>query len=73
MGPLKYARALLPLSPTKVALLHRFNWYRNIAGGWTHPHCLDYMTKSEISVMSLERLEFALQHGSQAPYIEPNR
>lgn len=73
MRLLKYVRSLLPLPASKVAMLHQFNWYRNMTGGWTHPHCLDYMTNSEISAMSLERLEFALQHGSQAQYIEPNR
>ncbi len=48
------------------SLLECYGWYRNMTGGWTHPHCLDFMSRSEICSYNLEQLRYKLEHGSQA-------
>ena len=50
----------------KRKLLERYRWYRNIAGGWTHSHAMDYMTFWQIRRCNLNQLEYKLKHGSMA-------
>lgn len=50
----------------KRKILEDYGWYRNMHGGWAHPHVMDYMTFVEIWKYNLEELEYKLQHGSQA-------
>lgn len=51
----------------RLQLLDSYNWYRNLTGGWTHPHCLDFMSRREILKLTPAQLDYKLQHGSQAP------
>lgn len=54
----------------KRTLLKHYGWYRNLYGGWTHGHMLDYMEPVEIARLTPAQLEYKLQHGSMA--ILPN-
>lgn len=47
-------------------LLQQYGWYRNMAGSYAHPHCLDWMSSKEIRALTVEQLEYKLQHGSRA-------
>lgn len=47
-------------------LLESHGWYRNMLGGWTHPHCLDFMSWSEIRSLTPEQLTYKLHYGSNA-------
>lgn len=47
-------------------LLDHFNWYRNLTGGFTHPHCLDFMSRKEILSYTPAQLEYKLRHGSMS-------
>lgn len=51
-------------------LLESHGWYRNLGGGWTHPHCLDFMSPLEIRRLSAAQLAYKLEHGSRAPLPE---
>lgn len=59
MGSLQIARA-------KRKLLESYGWYRNVKGGYCHPHGMDYMTAEEIHSSTLRQLEFKLKRGSMA-------
>lgn len=48
------------------SLLESHDWYRNLAGGWTQGHCMDFMSRREIIRLSPASLDYKLQHGSQA-------
>lgn len=50
----------------KKKILESYGWYRNMHGGWTHSHGVDYMTSLEIWSYTPEELEYKIQHGSQA-------
>lgn len=54
------------ISKAKVKLLESCGWYRNMMGGYTHPHAMDFMTFREIQGLDLKQLEYKLKHGSQA-------
>lgn len=47
-------------------LLQRYGWYKNIVGSYVHPHCMDWMSLREIRELTVEQLEYKLQHGSRA-------
>lgn len=47
-------------------ILESYNWYQNMAGGWTHPHCMDYMSRIDILRRTPAQLEYAMKYGSQA-------
>lgn len=57
----------LAISREKVTLLEKYGWYRNIKGGYAHPHAMDYMSFKEIHDCTPAQLEYKLQHGSLAP------
>ena len=54
------------ISKEKKELLFSYGWYKNIKGGYAHPHAKDYMTSREIAGYNLEQLEYKLKHGSEA-------
>lgn len=56
----------LTISRNKMELLESYGWYRNIRGGYAHPHGMDYMSFREIHGYTLEQLEYKLQHGSMS-------
>lgn len=51
----------------KRKILEDYGWYRNMHGGWTHPHSMDCMTFVEIWKYNSKELEYKLRHGSKAP------
>ena len=64
---LGYIISSLAISSEKVSLLEKYGWYRNIKGGYAHPHAMDYMSFKEIHGYTPTQLEYKLQHGSLAP------
>ena len=54
------------LGKERYKLLESFGWYPNMIGGWTHPHCLDYMSHFEICSLNSKQLEYKLKYGSQS-------
>lgn len=54
------------VSREKRELLESYGWYRNMHGGWTHPHAMDYMNFWEIWKFTPKQLEYKLKHGSCA-------
>lgn len=54
------------LGAERKTMLESRNWYRNLAGGWTHPHCMDFMSRREILALSPAQLDYKLRHGSRA-------
>lgn len=56
----------LMITSKKKALLESYGWYRNMRGGYAHPHAIDYMTASEIRGYTLKQLEYKLENGSMA-------
>lgn len=50
----------------KRVLLKEYGWYRNLHGGWTQGHMMDYMGPLEIAKLNLSQLEYKLKHGSMA-------
>ncbi len=48
------------------ALLEDYGWYRNMAGGWTHPHCMDFMSRREILRCTPDELNYKMQYGSRS-------
>lgn len=63
-------RLAFHISGEKKKILDAYGWYPNLLGGYTHPHAMDYMTRHEIAAMTPGHLEYAMEHGSQAPYNE---
>lgn len=59
-------RERLVLGRERREILERHNWYRNLAGGWTHPHCMDFMSRREVLRLSPAQLDYKLCHGSLA-------
>ena len=51
----------------KQRLLESYGWYRNICGGWAHPHGMDYLDTREIRRCTKPQLAYKLEHGSLAP------
>lgn len=66
MKHIKYAWNKFFIGQKRRALLQQHRWYQNMAGGWTHPHQLDYMSHREICRLTPEQLAYKLAHGSQA-------
>ena len=60
------ARNLVLLGRTRRELLESHGWYRNLAGGWTHPHQMDSMSWLEIRAMTPAQLAYKLENGSLA-------
>lgn len=56
----------IAIARKKKELLSRHGWYRNIKGGYAHPHAMDYMSIWEIHRYTPEQLEYKLKHGSMA-------
>ena len=56
----------LILGKEKRRLLESHGWYRNMTGGWTHPHCLDFMSWVEIRSLTPEQLSYKLHYGSRS-------
>ena len=56
------------IGKTRRQILDRHNWYRNMTGGYTHPHAMDYMTAREIKACAPDELEYKCRHGSMAKY-----
>lgn len=50
----------------RLSILESHAWYRNMLGGWVHPHCLDVMSRREILALSPAQLDYKLSHGSRA-------
>lgn len=48
------------------ALLESWGWYRNMASGWVHPHCMDLMSRHEILSLTPAQLDYKLTYGSRA-------
>lgn len=48
------------------SMLESRGWYRNVLGGWVHPHCMDVMSRREILALSPAQLDYKLKHGSRA-------
>lgn len=63
---LKRIKSWLIIGRQRRALLESYAWYRNLTGGYTHPHAMDYMTARQIRACDMETLEYKLQHGSLA-------
>lgn len=47
-------------------ILTAHGWYKNIVGGWTHPHLMDWMPRSQILKLTPAQLEYKLTHGSKS-------
>lgn len=69
-GTWRDVRNAVVLGRERRDLLTRHGWYRNLGGGWTHPHCLDFMSSREIRGYSPAQLEYKLEHGSRTPLPE---
>lgn len=54
------------VGPERLAILRSRCWYRNMLGGWTHPHAMDFMSRREILSLSPAQLDYKLAHGSRA-------
>lgn len=50
----------------KRILLEEYGWYRNLHGGWTQGHMMDYIGPLEIARLNIPQLEYKLKHGSMA-------
>lgn len=64
-GPSRLVGSIV-ISKEKKELLESYGWYRNMTGGYAHPHGIDYMTFMEIYGYTIEQLEYKLKHGSEA-------
>lgn len=64
--PFKSFTERLMIGKERKAILEKHNWYRNIKGGYTHPHGMDWMSLHEILSLSPAALEYKLQHGSMS-------
>ena len=53
-------------APARARAMFRHGWYRNMIGGWAHPHAMDYMSGMEAASYTIPQLEYKLRHGSQA-------
>ena len=62
----KYVFGLLMASRAKKRLLESYGWYRNMHGGYTHPHAMDYMGLLEVCRYTPKQLEYKLKHGSRS-------
>lgn len=58
--------AFVILGKKRRDLLESHGWYRNMTGGWTHPHCLDFMSWAEIRALTPGQLAYKLHYGSKA-------
>lgn len=56
----------ISISRQKKQLLEKYGWYRNIVGGYAHPHGIDWMGPLEIAMLSPKQLEYKLKNGSEA-------
>lgn len=54
------------IGPERTRILSVHRWYRNLAGGFTHPHAMDYMHRREILALTPAQLDYKLSHGSMA-------
>lgn len=61
-----YTFSSIFIGSKKRKLLDSYSWYRNMHGGWTHPHIIDWMSFWEILKLTPTQLEYKLKHGSQA-------
>lgn len=64
-APFRALRDILSFG-RKARALERHGWYRNIHGGWTHPHGMDYMAIWDILRYSPKELEYKAEHGSRS-------
>lgn len=54
------------IGPDRMHILAAHNWYKNLAGGFTHPHAMDSMSRHEILKLTPAQLDYKLSNGSMA-------
>ena len=66
----RYFSEHLFLGKERKELLEKHGWYKNLAGSYVHPRCMDFLSLMEIRSLTPAQLDYKLTHGSQSPLPE---